>query len=184
MLDKYIVEDLQLAEFQKLQKGVYILLYNVLVVPPHLLVLVNGKVFSISTKGVEIDKEMELYWQLIQRNNVPCIFVELQLPTLFTLDELQEKIRLITSGFPAVQSHGVSCLMPIKEFCAEVYQTQKQSVNLVFDLLDALKLKNSIQAYFHINLQRELQNNTFTMQKYTVTDVHEAIYKSDKSFVK
>ena len=121
---------------------------------------------------------------LLERNNVPCIFVELQLPTLFTLDELQEKIRLITSGFPAVQAHGVSCLMPIKEFCAEVYQTQKQSVNLVFDLLDALKAKNSIQAYFHINLQRELQNNTFTMQKYTVTDVHDAINKSAKSFAR
>lgn len=184
MLDSYILEDLELAPYQKLQKGVYILLYNVVVVPPHLLVLVNGKVFSISTKGVEIDKEFELYWQLIQRNNVPCVFVELQLPKLFSLDELQEKIRLITSAFPAVQSNGVSCLMPIKEFCTEIYQIQNQSVNLVFDLLDALKLNNSIVGYFHVNLQNEMEHNSFKMQKYTVFDVNEAIYKSAKSFAK
>lgn len=177
MWSKYAIEEIQQLTKSKFNEGVYIVLLNVLEVPPHLLVMVSGKVFSIGVKGVELDKSADLYWQYIHKNKVPCVFVELALPEMFTIATLQEKIRVVTAGFPKVNSDTVTCLLPIKTFCSEVYATDAHQVHIIFDLLEALKKQNSIAAYYHLNLIDEIKDGVFEMHKYTLFEVKEAIYK-------
>jgi hypothetical protein len=184
MLDSdFLIYDIQSIKKNQLQEGVFILLLNVKNVPPHLLIIISGKVFSISTKGVELDKPIDVYWNLIDKHNLPSIFVQLSLPDLFSLDELQEKIRLITKKFPAVDTHTVSCLMPLKEFCFEVYSTEQDNVLLVFDLLEELKNKESIEAYYHKNLDQEIKAGNYSLTKYSVHEVNEAINKSKRRII-
>lgn len=180
MQSTYTIKNIQKATLDVLQEGVYLILLNPHQTPPHLLMSVGGKVFSISTKGVELDKPIEVYWKLILKHNLTALFVQLELPTFFTLDELQKSIRTITSKFPSVSVSGVSCLMPLKNFYEETYQVENNQIQLVFDLLDEMKKHNHAQQFYHLNLEKELKEGEFLMKRYSVFEVNEAIHKSLK----
>lgn len=176
----YEIASIEKAKLDDLQEGVYLILLNPHQVPPHLLMSVGGKVFSISTKGVELDKPIEVYWKLIHKYNFTALYVQLELPEFFTLDQLQERIRTITSGFPNVSVSGVSCLMPLKSFYQETYQVENNQIQLVFDLLDEMKRNKHAKQFLHTNLEKEIKEGKFLMERYSVFEVNEAIHKSQK----
>lgn len=175
-MSKYLISELSLFKKEYLKEGVFLVLLDALKVPPHLLLVVSGKVFSISTLGPSIDQDFEKYFRMIQKRNMPTIFVQLSLPAIFTKEMLKDKIRLITKSYPRVDIGVASCLNPIKDFCNEVYEVDKSRVNLVFDLLDGLKSQQAIVSYHHLFLDEELKNGQMTLDKYSVFEVNEAIH--------
>lgn len=168
----------QLTGFKKeyLKEGVYVVLLNALTVPPHLLLIVSGKVFSISTLGPALDQDFDKYYHLILRKRIPSVFVKLSLPDIFTKEDLLEKVRSVTSAYPRVDIDIATCLTPIKDFCEDVYSVDKTKVNLVFDLLDGLKAQNAIEEYYQMNLEDHLIQGTLDIDVYSVFEVNEAIH--------
>jgi hypothetical protein len=166
------------SQFKKeyLKQGVYLVLLNALKVPPHLLLVVSGKVFSISTLGPSLDEDVEKYIRLIEKHQLATLFVKLSLPEIFTHDDLLEKVRTITSSYPRVDVGLATCLNPIKDFCSDIYAVDKDQINLVFDLLDELQLQKSIEGYFHLNLDQTIHKGEMSMDKYSVFEVNEAIH--------
>lgn len=175
-MSKYRIAELSVFKKEYLKDGVFLVLLDALKVPPHLLLVVSGKVFSISTMGPSIDQEFEKYFRMIQKKQMPTIFVQLSLPLVFTKEMLTDKIRLITKSYPRVDIGIASCLNPIKDFCNDVYEVDKSRVNLVFDLLDGLKNQEVIVSYHHLNLDKELINGEIILNKYSVFEVNEAIH--------
>jgi hypothetical protein len=172
------VENLQEAE---LQQGVFVVLLDALKVPPHLLLIVSGKFFSISTLGASLDEEVEKYLQFIRRKKTATLFVKLAIPLIFTHEDLLKKVRKITQSYPKVDIGIATCLSPLRDFCSEVYETDESKISLIFDLLDRLKEQKVVEAYYQLNLDDELKNGTLSLNKYSVFEVNEAIHSAKKS---
>lgn len=173
---KYKFQDVGLFKKEFLTEGVHLILLNALNVPPHLLLVVSGKVFSISTLGPALDEGVEKYLRLIDKRRIPTLFVKLSLPEIFTQEDLLDRVRSITSSYPRVDVGFATCLNPIKDFCSDIYAVDKKQINLVFDLLDVLQVQKSIEGYYHLNLDEELNGGEILVDKYSVFEVNEAIH--------
>ncbi|HEY6160898.1 MAG TPA: hypothetical protein VI112_06730, partial [Bacteroidia bacterium] len=99
-MDKYIIKNIQKAEEALLMRDVYLVLLYANRVPPHLAITVNGKIFTLTTKGATVDGELPPLLKLIRKNNIESIFIKLNVPVLFTLDQLHNEIKKYTLAYP------------------------------------------------------------------------------------
>jgi|ERR1051326_3394755 hypothetical protein len=178
MQSSYKISNLLPANDTLLKNGVYLVLLYATRVPPHLLVSVNGKIFTLSVKGATVDGELDTLLKLIRKKNIETIFIKLSLPLLFTLEQLKEEIRSCTLAYPRADIGIATCLSPIKDFCHSVYETETKNVNLIFDLLPKLQERNAMKDCYHLNCEKYLSGNSFALNKYDVNDVYEAIRQS------
>jgi hypothetical protein len=175
-----------------LMNDVYLILLHATRTPPHLLLSINGKTFTLSVKGAAVDGELPALLTLIRRKNIETLFIRLTLPALFTLEQLKAEIRSCTLAYPRADIGIATCLTPINDFCHLVYDTESKNINLIFDLLPKLEQKNLMKDCYQLNLRptsivieeakntssKEVSNNSFELKRYEVNDVHEAIRKS------
>ena len=174
----YKISNLLPASDAVLMNDVYLLLLYATRIPPHLLISINGKIFTLSVKGATVDGELSALLTLIRRKNIETVFIRLTLPPLFTLEQLKEEIRGCTLAYPRADIGIATCLTPIKDFCHSVYDTESRNVNLIFDLLPKLQERNAMQDCFQMNMEKHLTGNSFALDIYEVNDVYEAIRKS------
>lgn len=174
----YKISNLLPATDAVLMNDVYLVLLYATRIPPHLLISINGKIFTLSVKGATVDGELPALLTLIRRKNIETIFIRLALPPLFTLNQLTEEIRSCTLAYPRADIGIATCLTPIKDFCHSIYDTESKNINLIFDLLPKLQARNAMSDCYHLNLERYLSGSTFSLDIYEVNDVYEAIRKS------
>ena len=177
-LSSYKISNLLPADDTLLKNDVYLVLLYATRVPPHLLISVNGKIFTLSLKGATVDGELAALLQLIRKKRIETIFIRLALPPLFTIEQLKEEIRTCTLAYPRVDIGIATCLSPIKDFCHTIYDTETKNVNLIFDLLPKLQERNAMKDCYQMNLENYLKGDTFSLNIYQVNDVHEAIRNS------
>ncbi len=158
--------------------GIYLHIVNATTIPPHLVLSINGKVFSLSTKGPVLDGNMEQNLRFLKYKKVKTLFVKLKLPPLVTQEDLLHKIRMITSAYPRVDVGVATCLTPIKDFCKKIYETDASGVQLIFDLLPRLSDKELVEDVFHLHLAADLHGDVLLMDRYSVFEVNECIYSS------
>ncbi len=194
MQSSYKISNLLPATEAVLMNNVYLVILYAARIPPHLLVSVNGKIFTLSVKGVTVDGELTALLTLIRRKNIETIFIRLQMPLLFTLEQLREEIRNCTLAYPRADIGIATCLTPIKDFCHSIYDTETKNVNLIFDLLPKLQERNAMRDCYEMNLRLspsptpsgspkggekgEGSSNSFELKLYEVNDVYEAIRNS------
>ena len=175
-MSKYKIDHVEELNEAHLQEGVYLVLMHALTIPPHLLLIISGKVFSISTMGPAVDEEIRRYLTLIKKRRIKTLFIKIEIPELFTTTELQEKIRRITLEYPRVDVGVATCLSPIKDFCGETLMIDRDQILLVFDLLDSLKKHEAVSACYHLNLEQEIRLASISLDRYSVFEVNEAIF--------
>ena len=181
MQSHYKISNLLAANDILLKNDVYLVLLYATRVPPHLLISVNGKIFTLNVTGASVDGELDALLKLIRKKQIETIFIRLTLPALFTLDNLKKEIRSCTLAYPRVDIGIATCLTPINDFCHTIYNTDKKNVNLIFDLLPRLKQVNAMRDCYQMNLdhrisaEKEINSNFFELKLYQVNDVHEAI---------
>ncbi len=147
-------------------------------IPPHLVVAVNGKVFTLTIKGAMVDSELSALLKLIRKDRIATIFIRLAVPTVFTMDDLEKEIRKYTLAYPRVDIGIATCLAPVRDFCSLVYHTGKQDVNFIYELLPRLEQNNAISSSFHLNLEDHLSADSFALKKYSMNDIHEGIRRA------
>lgn len=174
----YKISNLLPATEALLLNDVYLVLLYATRVPPHLLVSVNGKIFTLSVKGATVDGELPALLKLIRKKNIETVFIRLQMPLLFTIEQLREEIRNCTLAYPRADIGIATCLTPIKDFCHSVYDTETKNVNLIFDLLPKLQERNAMKDCYYMNLRFSPASNSFEIKTYEVNDVYEAIRNS------
>jgi len=162
------------SESPLLENNIFLVLMNVIKVPPHLALSVNGKHFSLSTKGPVIEGNMGALISLIKQKNIPSLFIQLKFPLIFSYSDLQREIISHFTLHPSV-NENITCLTPIRSFCSSVYETEMKNVSLVFDLLQTLSSKQLTGSVFHYNLNQHVKNGEFYMPLYSFGDVHLSI---------
>jgi hypothetical protein len=171
----YIIPNILPAQEALLMNDVFLVVLYASRIPPHLAVSVNGKLFTLTVKGANVDGELSALLRLIRKRNIESLFIKLSVPAFFTFPELHKEIRKYTLAYPRVDVGIATCLSPIKDFCANVFDTDLKNVNFVFDLLPKLYEQKIISYCYQMNLGHLLKGNSFLLNKYTMNDIYEGI---------
>lgn len=183
--DKSIsISNIQPANNTLLKEGVFIVISDALQKPPHLSLLVDGKIFSLNVKGPQLDFSSEKYIKWLKIKHIPALLIQLN---NFNLNS-ENQSRYITAQrsilkFPKVEAGIITCLSPIKNFCAETFQIDVSKVDSIFELLPILFKQKHIVACYHYNMEKHLLNQSFELEKYTVQDIYESICRYQVSEV-
>lgn len=175
----FLIEHILPATDALLLNDVYLVLIDMLKVPPHLAVAVNGKLFTLTVNGATIEGELSALLRLIHKKNIPCLFVKLNIPFLFTPEDIKNEIKKYTLLYPRVDIGIATCLAPINDFCESVYQVDKKSINFIYQLIPALNNQNATAEIYHLNMERILRNSSFEIMKYSMYDIYEGIRKAN-----
>src|SRR3990167_10507652 len=103
-----------------LKKGFFIFIHRASKIPPHIGLIVNGKLFEISTHGPEYNLRGLAMSQTAQKRKVEVAFVEL-IDSNQKPEELELLITHLVKHYFKV-SDDISCLNPIKDFIQTIYQ--------------------------------------------------------------
>jgi hypothetical protein len=175
METNYTIRGIREANEALLMRDVYLVLLYANRIPPHLAVTVSGKLFTLTTRGATVDGELAPLLKLIRKNRIESIFVRLNVPLLFTMEQLHAEIKKYTLAYPRVDVGIATCLNPIRDFCGKVYDADAGKVNFIFELLPKLEARQAVGECFYMNMENYLSRDSFMLRTYTMNDIFEGI---------
>ncbi len=182
-MSHFIFNSVQKAEESVLQNGTYIVVLQAIRVPPHLLIAVNGKTWSISVSGQLPAEPIEKLFSYIHRKQIPTIFTELKLPEQVTAGAFVEMLNEAVSRYPEVHANEVTCLHPIRDVASEVFGEAAGAARFIFELIPAIQLAGGLGAHYGFYIQEHLDpKGDFAMPVYTAEDVAKATEEAARQF--
>ena len=178
MQTNYTIRNIQKGDDALLLHDVFLIILYANRIPPHLAVSVNGKLFTLTTKGATIDGELSSMLRLLRKNNIETIFIRLHVPPLFTMDQLHDEIKKYTLAYPRVDVGIATCLNPIRDFCGAVYGQESVKANFIFELLPKLEHKEALGECYYMNMEKFMKQNSFALRIYSMNDIYEGIRKN------
>lgn len=168
-----------------LSQGIFIILFNVTNIPPHLLISIYGKIYSITDSGRQLGSSLEKLLLFIERKVVPAIFVEwIQLESCSEgiprekLEKLKSLVHDTFLKYDRVVEGKISCLFPIRDIIAEVLGSELKKANFIFELLPMMEKENAIGKVFAINMGSTAVNGEFELLTYTNEEMRVVLRES------
>jgi hypothetical protein len=153
-------------------KGIYIILFNATVLPPHLLLSINGEIFSITDSGRQMGSPLEKLVAFIKRKNVPAIFVEWKFENA---EQLKNSAREHFIKYDRVVEGKVSCLFPIRDVAANILGEEMMQANFIFELLPLMEKTNALGEISELNMGNAIVKGSFELLTYTTEQLKEAL---------
>ena len=179
----FIFGNVHEADENRLMQGSYLIVLQAVRVPPHLLVAVNGKTWSISVSGQLPGEPLEKLFAYIQRKHVPTIFSELRLPEGVSAAHFAIMLDEAVSKYPEVHANAVTCLHPIREVAAQVFGEEAEKARFIFELIPALEKSHAIGTHFGFYVREYLDaNGHLAMPVYSAEDVAAATEEAARQF--
>ena len=164
-------------------KGSFIVVLQTVRVPPHLLIAVNGRTWSISVSGQLPAEPLEKLFSYIHRKKIPTVFSELILPENVAPERFCEMLSEAVSRYPEVHANETTCLDPIRDVAAGVFGDSINHARFIFELIPAIELSGGIGRHFGFYLDQHLDGeNNLAMPIYTAEDVAEATREAAKQY--
>ena len=173
-MEKFVLKNILPAKETDFSKGVFIILFNTTTVPPHLLLSVNGKIYSITDSGRQLGSPLEKLILFVKRKNVPTLFVEWKFATDFTdlnFVKLESEIKNCFLKYDKVVEGKVSCLFPIRDVAAKILGDEMNAANFIFELLPMMENKNALEKSYSLNMSAEISNGNFELLTYSEGDL-------------
>ena len=171
----YVIPKIQNFDSAKVKSGTFLLIINAEKKPPHIALLVDGKVYSLTVKGRQIGDPLELFIKAINRNAIKTLFIEICANSTFKTENVVRLISTSLMEFERVEPGKITCLNPIKSFFNSAYQVDTKEVNFVFDLLPQLYAMKLINAVYQLNLSSLLNGQDYFFEKYSMSDINSRI---------
>ncbi|CAN5914938.1 hypothetical protein BH11BAC7_BH11BAC7_26740 [soil metagenome] len=146
------------------QEGIYIILFNVTSTPPHLLLAVDGKIYSITDSGRQVGSPLEKLLLFIKRKNIPSIFVEWKTSNVESVEKITKEQ---FSRYERVVEGKISCLFPIRDVVANVLGEEFKKAGFIFELLPLMEKAGALGNTFELNMQSAMTNGSFELITYT-----------------
>ena len=170
-MSKYKIHITSEITEEKLQQGLFIFMFRVSRIPPHIGVIANGMLYDITSVGPNIDLPVTDFYKTILKRKTEVLFIELEQPVGFDLrQKITEKVREHWKV-----TIDTSCLSPIKDFINDVYKIDVSDSKFIFELLPVLFEKNIIRDISQLHLSKKMSNNFFELVKYTEKDIENCI---------
>lgn len=158
-----------------LSQSVFIILFNVKNIPPHLLLSVEGKIYSITDSGRQMGSSLDKLLLFIKRKNVPTIFVEWNKLSSLQVVKLTSLVSNVFKKYDRVVEGKVSCLFPIRDLVAEVLGDEMRKADFIFELLPLMEKENAIGKIFEMNMGNAVVDGEFELLTYTDADLKVAL---------
>lgn len=180
MNNSCLVHNILPVDNHPIKTEVYIVVMHASRIPPHILLCVHGKLFSLSVKGSLVDEDISVYLRTIKKHRIETLFIQLAPPPVFTMEQLQEIVTGITLSYDNLKPGLITCLTPVKDFCRSVYQTDTGNVKFIFELLPKLRQQGVTGNTYHLNMESRLKStgNIFALKTYSMFEVNEHIHLS------
>lgn len=157
----------------EVRKGVFLVLLHANRVPPHIGLMMDFKYHSLAIKGRELNVSGEAILKNIALRKIPAVFMRIKKHPVFSNEHQGECFAEILKQFDRVNNND-TCLSPVRQFFSEFYAIDKARIDLVFDLLEALKQNNFAEDAFGAHLG-PLKGNIFYLQPYNRQDLEKQI---------
>jgi len=182
-LSHFIFRNVLPAHEEQLMKGNFIVVLQTVRVPPHLLIAVNGKSWSISVSGQLPAEPLEKLFAYILRKKIPTIFSELILPDHVSAAEFCVMLDRAVSKYPEVHENEISCLHPIREVAAEVFGEAANEAQFIFELIPAIEHAKGIGRHYGMYIDEYLDSEgNLAMPVYTSDDVARATVEAARQY--
>lgn len=182
-MNHFIFNNVHPANEEQLMNGTYIIVLQTVRVPPHLLIAVNGKTWSISVSGQLPAEPLEKLFSYIHRKQIPTVFSELRLPENITAEQFCHLLNDAVEKYPEVHANEVSCLHPIRDVAAKVFGEQAAEAQFIFELIPAIQKSGGIGVHYGFYLVEHLDaNRDLAMPVYTAEDVARATDEARMQF--
>jgi hypothetical protein len=162
-----------------LQSGSYIVLIHATSRPPHLALLIDGALFSLSTKGPKLALPLELQLRMIHSRQIPSLFLKLETTLFYHQNQLYKAANTHTMAYSRVEAGVATGLSPIKNFCSGVFDIDTSRVDSIFDLLPLLFQNKLILSSHHFYLNAYIKDSVFSLAPYTMEDIYNSIVQSE-----
>ena len=169
------ISQIQHANDVVLKKGTYILILGADLRPPHLSLLVDGKIFSLNVHGPQLEMPLEKQLKLIKIRKIKSLFIRLNTSIYIHDNNLFKEAIKNTLIYSKIEPGLATCLSPVKNFCAGVFGIDTGRVQTIFDLLPLLYERQLISCCFHYNMEPLLVGNSFCLNTYTLQDIYYSI---------
>ena len=157
----------------RIKKGVYLVLLNANQVPPHIGLLIDNMYHSLTIKGQELNINGNVLLKNIALRKIATIFIKLKKHPVFSTNFMNETFIEQVKLFDKVNEDANTCMSPIRLFFEEFYAIPKENVELIFDLLTALKENDFIDSICGTNI--EINENIFYLQTYNKAELKRQI---------
>jgi hypothetical protein len=179
----FIFSNVLPANEPQLMKGAFIVVLQTVRVPPHLLIAVDGKTWSISVSGQLPAEPLEKLFSYIHRKQIPTVFSELLIPASVSAERFCELLNQAVSRYPEVHANETSCLNPIRDVAAEVFGESANHARFIFELIPAIQLNGGIGKHYGFYLDAHLDSGrNLAMPVYTAEDVARATEEAAKQY--
>lgn len=174
-MSHFIFNNVRPADETQLMKGNYIVVLQTVRVPPHLLIAVDGRTWSISVSGQLPGEPLEKLFSYIHRKKIPTIFSELHLPPAFSAEKFCALLDSTVAKYPEVHENEVTCLHPIRDAAAEVFGPVAAEARFIFELIPAIQKTGGIGEHYGFYIDEYLDaGKNLAMPLYTAEDVANA----------
>lgn len=171
------------ANEQQLMNGSFIVVLQTVRVPPHLLIAVNGRTWSISVSGQLPAEPLEKLFSYIHRKQIPTVFSELILPAHISPEKFCALLDEAVSRYPEVHANETTCLHPIRDVAAEVFGESLNHARFIFELIPGIQLNDGIGKHYGFYLDSHLDaEKNLAMPVYTEEDVAEATREAARQY--
>jgi hypothetical protein len=175
-VEKFRLTHISPAEKQNLSQGIFILLLNANSVPPHLLLSIEGELYSITDAGRQMGSALKKMLGFIERKKIPALFVEWHLPEDWNVEKMKSEIRLNFLKYEKVVEGKVSCLFPIRDTAVSVLGDEMKNAEFIFELLPLIQKRNEIGKTFALNMENTIDSDgSFELMTYDDRQLNEAI---------
>lgn len=168
----YTIQTKGEISLEELRTGLYIFLYKLNRIPPHLGIIYNGEVFDITVKGPTLSGDLTNFMDNINLKQIPTVFVRMTIPN-FNHTEVQTVIHKHMVTCNKVDKE-TSCLAPIKLIVGQLYpKISVKDANFIFELLPILMEHNLIEGSYTSSKLKE--NEEVHISLYTKSDIENCI---------
>src|SRR5438128_1440619 len=102
-MSEYLIPSIHAAAEESLGRGTYILIMHAHQVPPHLSLVIDGKVYALGIKGPRLAMPLELQLKLIKAKKVETIFVKLKQAMLVEGENIYQQAEKYTLAYTKVE---------------------------------------------------------------------------------
>ncbi|MBA3900660.1 MAG: hypothetical protein H0X62_10705 [Bacteroidetes bacterium] len=176
----FTIPNVQNADKSQFYKGFYLALVYLNKIPPHLLFIISGKVYSITIKGKQEGEPVQVLLKTISLKQIQCLFLQIDLPVLnLNGTSAKEAVELIMRKYSVVNSQ-TTCLSPLRDFFSSNLSADISKASVIFDLITELYKFKCIKNVYHLFLDKRLINNNIEIETYSVQDIYQRINQLSK----
>lgn len=166
----FVFENLQ-PLLETLPAGLYLVLLKTDKIPPHLGMITGNNWFTLDVKGVTAGTDADRLLQSLRRKNIASVFVKLAWPRGLQQEPMNQLLREKFTAYPALGDNEHTCVSPIRDVLAHIYNPELASCDFVFELLQYVADKNLIVETYQL-AHPELR---WEMPGYGMDDVRKGI---------